>query len=361
MSSIKKEKNVLEFWVDGKSAPYKLDINTGIIYGLRGMPIKSSIPGIRDMLRSNSKLCNVTRLLHSWVVSWGDGFPKVVQRTSAMILADRLESIGYTLKHNDIWMMDSESYVASISKVFNRIAPYMQEHTEDTLSDFLSACGEMIWREENNLAPNEHLTENMIHDLWVHRNRYTTDMLPYLLYWMPRGLYEYYIHESVTDMFSRVSQLFRYANLLGWTVERKSDFFRQYVNVSRSYYAKKDELDKIQFTKAQHQHLSALQFENDQFVVVIPTSAQELIDEGEKQHNCVGSYGDRILRGGCNVVFIRKKDSVNQPYITCEICERQANGQPYINQYLQKYNGYVRDVDALAFEKVYLEHLRANW
>lgn len=360
MASIKKEKNMLEFWVDGKSVPYKLDINTGTIYGLRGMPIKSSIPYARDMLRSHRDLCNVTKLLHRWIVSWSEGFSRAVQKTPAMILADRLEAIGYALKDNDIWMMDSDSFVSSVSKLFNRIAPHMQEHTADTLGDFLSAYAEITWREENNLVPNEHLTDDIIHTLWVYRDRYTTDMLPYLLYWMPRGLYEYYCHSSISDMLTRVRQLFQYAELLGWTVERKSDFFRQYVNVSRSYFAKKDELDKIQFIKAQHKHLLALQFENDQFIVVIPTSTQELIDEGEKQHNCVGGYSDRILHGGCNVVFIRKKDNVNQPYITCDI-RTHSNGQPYINQYLQKYNNHVHDTNALAFEKVYLEHLRANW
>lgn len=359
MSIIKKEKNMLEFWVDGKSAPYKLDINTGTIYGLRGMPIKSSIPGVKDMLRHHRTLSNTTRLLHRWVVNWNEGFSRVANRTPALVLADRLESIGYTLKDNDVWQMDSESFVSDVSNLFNRIAPHMQEHAEDTLSDFLTAYAEMAWREKHNLIPNEMLTEDMIHTLWGNRSRYNEEMLPYLLYWMPRGLYEYYAHHSLRDMFDRVCNLFNYAEQLGWTVERKSDFFRQYVNASRSYYAKKDELDKIAFVKAQHKHLSALQFENDQFIVVIPTSTQELIDEGEKQHNCVGGYGDRILRGGCNVVFIRKKDSVNQPYITCEIYEN--GGRPRIAQYLQKYNNYVRDENALAFEKAYTEHLRANW
>lgn len=54
-------------------------------------------------------------------------------------------------------------------------------------------------------------------------------------------------------------------------------------------------------------------------MIVVPEHVSDLIAEGEKQHNCVGSYMERVAKGRTDVVFIRKAPSPEKPYITMEI------------------------------------------
>ena len=51
---------------------------------------------------------------------------------------------------------------------------------------------------------------------------------------------------------------------------------------------------------------------------IVPTTLEELVDEGKQQHNCVGSYyNDSMSRGEDFIYFIRKKDEPKKSYITC--------------------------------------------
>lgn len=54
-------------------------------------------------------------------------------------------------------------------------------------------------------------------------------------------------------------------------------------------------------------------------VVIVPEHVSDLIAEGERQHNCVGGYMERVANGQTDVVFIRKDKEPEQSYITMEI------------------------------------------
>ena len=54
-------------------------------------------------------------------------------------------------------------------------------------------------------------------------------------------------------------------------------------------------------------------------IVVVPEHVSDLIAEGEKQHNCVGGYMERVAKGQTDVVFIRKDEAPEKSYITMEI------------------------------------------
>lgn len=56
---------------------------------------------------------------------------------------------------------------------------------------------------------------------------------------------------------------------------------------------------------------------NEQFVIVVPETVQDFIDEGNMQHNCVGHCYHSSIRNGNNFIyFIRKTDSPKHSYIT---------------------------------------------
>ncbi|MBQ7515999.1 MAG: PcfJ domain-containing protein [Schwartzia sp.] len=53
--------------------------------------------------------------------------------------------------------------------------------------------------------------------------------------------------------------------------------------------------------------------------VIVPERLSDLIVEGERQHNCVGGYMDRVAKGQTDVVFIRRLAKPEESYITMEI------------------------------------------
>lgn len=90
--------------------------------------------------------------------------------------------------------------------------------------------------------------------------------------------------------------------------------------------------------------------------VVVPEKLEELIEEGERQHNCVGGYMRRVADGETDVVFIRKTEWPGESYITVEV-------HPETGRILQarvKYNRSVQDAGDRAFLREWERYVRAG-
>ncbi len=61
-----------------------------------------------------------------------------------------------------------------------------------------------------------------------------------------------------------------------------------------------------------------VEWSNDKFCVIMPHSAEEIIQEGKRQHHCVGSYCDCVARGTSVIVFIRRIEAKDDNYYTAE-------------------------------------------
>lgn len=62
-----------------------------------------------------------------------------------------------------------------------------------------------------------------------------------------------------------------------------------------------------------------LKYKNKDYEVVIPEKAEDVIDEGQKLHHCVGSYVNRVRRGETKICFMREIANPTLPLITLEI------------------------------------------
>ena len=108
---------------------------------------------------------------------------------------------------------------------------------------------------------------------------------------------------------------------------------------------------------ADYQQNAPLFFEDENFTVIIPTTAEEFRNEADYQQNCVFRlYYPEVKNCETHVVFIRKKDNANTPYITCEVGN---NGK--IIQYLGRFNHYVEDDNALTFKANYQKFLHEHF
>ena len=99
----------------------------------------------------------------------------------------------------------------------------------------------------------------------------------------------------------------------------------------------------------------SLNYENEDFIITVPTTYQELLSEGKALNNCLAHYewNHYLKKGARRVVFVREKTHPDKPYIACDI--------NVANNSIQQYYGYGNvtpyDEKALSFRREYQEYL----
>ena len=60
-------------------------------------------------------------------------------------------------------------------------------------------------------------------------------------------------------------------------------------------------------------------FELDGYIIRIPASGEEILNEGRKLQHCVGGYADRHIQGKTTILFMRKVKKPDEPWLTIEM------------------------------------------
>lgn len=76
--------------------------------------------------------------------------------------------------------------------------------------------------------------------------------------------------------------------------------------------------------------------EDEEFSIIVPKHAMEILEEGMKLHHCVGSYVEGYASGSTNILFLRKKNDISTPFYTIEV-----NSDNRITQIHGKYNSWL--------------------
>lgn len=101
-------------------------------------------------------------------------------------------------------------------------------------------------------------------------------------------------------------------------INNQSSFALAAKAVDKNYKLLKDkeQQELIQKNQKRIKELENLLYED--YCFIVPTTPKELIDEGEQQHNCVGSYYNNSMSNGIGFIyFIRKKNEPEKSYINC--------------------------------------------
>ena len=63
-----------------------------------------------------------------------------------------------------------------------------------------------------------------------------------------------------------------------------------------------------------------LEKEVEYLKLILATSTEDLINEGEALHHCVGrmSYNEKMAKGKSLILFVRKKEDKETPFVTME-------------------------------------------
>ena len=115
------------------------------------------------------------------------------------------------------------------------------------------------------------------------------------------------------------------------------NLMQMHENLSRQVEFKRSSTQEEKWQKRRGRLAQKYSFTAGGLTIIVPEHITDLIDEGKAQHNCVGTYIERVAAGRTVVVFVRRVDDINKSYITMEITN---------NRIIQARTAYNRELDA---------------
>ena len=349
MATITKERNLIKIQYEDKKTPYVFDISTGIMLGLSGQPLRNNPSGMVSVISNHYLESNVLHCMHYIHDRYGYKYVDMSRKVNLLAFWDKLDSIGYS--EMNWYAFGNDDVIKFIDKNFKKFAKAFRENPALTVTEFKEQYEARLWANEMGIKIDDHFTEDMASVLysWAFN---TPKKNSCAIYYMKKGLIE-----TVSSGTARtlLSNYFQYCDGLEWEYD-KGDFIRVYAEAKRTYEARKEEIDKKALERNQLKNRNALEFSYGGLSVVIPTTREEFHHEAEYQSNCVERmYLPKVLRNETNVVFIRRDNEPNLPYITCEVYKGQ------IWQYLTRFNNSPREEIAEDFKNAYARHLNEFW
>lgn len=353
---ITKEKNLIYFTREDKKH-YIFDINNSVFYGLSGKPI-SKMP---SEVKKNIAYCPFAsaRILYCLYDSYDNFFEIFKSQDNRQLIqfADKAQSVsghiysiytyrsflsvvGKEILHSRI----TEKVVLNYFKKCSTDYDYVDY--KNFFKDFIESSSDYHLLEELSDKERELLERILVGSIDL------SEYLPLIIYWVKRGLLDFFEY-SYSNCENTLQLFFQYAKDIDYKPQ-KEDFYRQYIMVRKNYYARKKKIDSEKLIK--NQTKKPLAFENENFIVKVPLTEGEFVKEADFQRNCVyTNYFQFVIKGSCNIVFIRKKEAPDIPYITCEINQKgrivqtklRFNENIYTQtdkQFLKEYQAYLNSL-----------------
>ena len=359
--TINRDKNYISFLADGKNKPYVFDINTGILYSIQSKPLKRLPPKFKTCVHYYSGTNNMVFALMDRIIydpyqyseNWSFNLSLFAENAELFRTADKLSSLGYVCKNRaDV----NKNNLTIVNENFKAFAKYFNDNKKNSVSSFVHEMYPLIWAKKHNVEENEIFTLDVIRTLI--NSYFTEEQTDYIIRCMCRGVCYFFINKDggfdYRSMLDRFKKYFDMCAQMDLPYEK--DFFRSYINANRMYQIHKMHLDNKAIVN-NYKNRNLL-FEDENFTVVIPQTVDDFKKEATHQNNCVYScYLREVVNHRTNVVFIRRKENIEDSYITCEVSN---NGN--IRQFLLKYNTPVKkDTPEKEFYHKYAQWLKENW
>lgn len=348
MSTYRKERNNIIITLDNTSGDYRLDINTGILYGIKGNPVKVC-PRKSEVRELFPYYCsdrgnNLEHLLHR-MISNCTKTAEYVHYVPSLLAADKIDALG-------IGMLSlSDKQYQYVGNNIKSLVAYMRENEEFCFSSFKAWCE--FEKVRNALGTTANLlTPEMYMAIKSDLNDITLEEIGVCAYYLGRGKYWEYHRGNVRTLIHYIEM----CRLMEQTPQKVNNFMREYCETLKTYELRKTEFDNKRMAMNYAKYARAWEFEYGNYVVSIPTCGQDIVTEGERMHHCVGSYVNNVVENKTYICFVRHKDTPNIPYITCQV---YTNGE--IGQYFLAYDRYISSDADRAFKEAFAKHLREVW
>lgn len=344
-----KEKGLIIFdFENGKRATY--DMNTGEAIGKMGKPVRdlsSALSGYsaREILDSFDD-----KKYRDFLIYVNDNLTphKYTWRTGEY--SSRVKNLGTLLRYANDYKVLEQYFIAGI-KANN----YIRTPLKDVPKGLLKLCRKYdfeitdILIHAYNKLPNEFNVafsmefENISYgsllqvmlslaSTYSDSNRLLTDF-KYNLKAFLRYLDYLATFEGINVNSGIVREIADYANMMSQISDKYKKYPRYFLSThriaARNYERLRREFSDQLFVK---RIKPEYEITCGNYKFFYPRSTQEIKDEAVQQQNCVASYIDRVIDGGCDILFLRKKDEPSKSVVTIEV----RNGK--IVQAFQAYN-----------------------
>lgn len=98
-----------------------------------------------------------------------------------------------------------------------------------------------------------------------------------------------------------------------------------HANIISQIEIKKDENLNRKIRESLEWRRALFLFESSKYLIRPAESTQELIAEGKMLHHCVGGYANRYASETTNILFMRRKEFPDNPFVTLEVIKESDN------------------------------------
>jgi hypothetical protein len=120
---------------------------------------------------------------------------------------------------------------------------------------------------------------------------------------------------EVNWLFDSYSDVVRAHDALTALYNEQEAERRAYYNMAEAERRKKDEERR----KKVDAERKLYEYEDDNFIIRLPKDIQEIVNEGTRQHICIGGYTTSHSRGDTNLFFLRRKNDETTPFYAIEM------------------------------------------
>ena len=352
MSNYTKERNIITINLDGVNGNYRLDLTTGNLYGLRGSEVKTynKRTAFVDLFRPNCETSSLAKVLLSMFENCAGKTANFQRYLSAIRGAERMDAINApTIRFHH---MDYYSFIDENFEDFTAFLKEREGNEAFSFSDFKSYRNyRKATKNLGNLA--QVFTQDMVNRVIdKFGDNLTTKQWDFFAYYLVRGKY-YEYHRGNLEY---LEEYLEWCRLMNKEPQKVNNFMREYIETKREYEQKKTEYNNIRLRENYAKHAKAFEFTFGEFSVVVPTCGQDIIDEGQNMHHCVGSYVNSVIKNDTYIVFIRKTDTPTECYLTCQV---HTDGD--IGQYYLAYDKRISEKADKLFYSAFQAHLKAHW
>ena len=133
-----------------------------------------------------------------------------------------------------------------------------------------------------------------------------------------------YTYQGIEDVSLGSQLLYDYVNMclqMGIKYERYPRSLKLAHDLTaKNYKVVLEEITRSRFHDVvRTQDYLALTYQGEDYVVIAPKEADDLIFEGAALNHCVGSYINDVVDKGVRIYFMRKKDALDEPLITLDV------------------------------------------
>lgn len=343
MATYTKDKNIITITMNGIEGSYRLDINTGIFYGLKGNPIKTCPrkSELLDLFRNGET--SLSYALYAIFSNIGNlnalpNYLKIMQG------ADKCDALKLVVRLN----MSAYEY---LNDNIRELSAWLKESNDFYYNTFYQANEENKIRKKFGSAV-DLLNNDMIQKIHSYKPEITTQEIDLFIYYLVRGKFWEYHNGDI----SKLVKYLEICKAIEKEPQKVNNFMREYYETKHIYDLRKEEFDNKRIANNYAKHEKAWEFEYGNFKILIPTCGQDLVTEGQKMHHCVGGYVNDIVENRCYICFVRNKNNLDKPYITCQVYK---NGE--IGQYYLAYDRYISSKEDKEFREAFQSHLHNTW